>query len=234
MEVRLTPSTLPVGFTETTIVSGLSAPTAMEFAPDGRLFVLEQGGNVKLVHNDGTTWTALHLNTDSAVERGMLGIAFDPNFSSNHYVYLYYTNPNPGAAPWATGEHNQISRFTVDDSNPQQPVFTNEAPILDLNNLSSAGNHNGGAIHFGSDGMLYADVGDNLQTFTQGANTYRVSQTLSTLLGKQLRINVSEFNQGVAQRDDTTVGHLIPADNPFVGTASGINQLIYALGLRNP
>ena len=234
MEVRLTPSTLPAGFTETTVVSGLSAPTAMEFAPDGRLFVLEQGGNVKLVHNDGTTWTALHLNTDSAVERGVLGIAFDPNFSSNHYVYLYYTNPNPGAAPWATGEHNQISRFTVNDSNPQQPVFTNEAPILDLNNLSSAANHNGGAIHFGSDGMLYADVGDNMQTFTQGGNTYRVSQSLSDLLGKQLRIDVSQFNQGVAQRDDTTVGHLIPPDNPFVGTASGINQLIYVLGLRNP
>ena len=234
MEDRLTLSTLPAGFTETTVVSGLSAPTAMEFAPDGRLFVLEQGGNVKLVHNDGTTWTALHLNTDSAGERGVLGIAFDPNFSSNHYVYLYYTNPNPGAAPWATGEHNQISRFTVDDSNPQQPVFTNEAPILDLNNLSSATNHNGGAIHFGSDGMLYADAGDNVQTFTQGGNTYRVSQTLSDLLGKQLRIDVSQFNQGVATRDDTTVGHLIPANNPFVGTASGINQLIYVLGLRNP
>ena len=131
MEDRLALTTLPAGFTVTTIVSGLSAPTAMEFAPDGRLFVLEQGGDVKLVHNDGTTWTALHLNTDSAVESGLLGIAFDPNYNTNHYVYLYYTNPNPGAAPWATGEHNQISRFTVDDSNPQQPVFTNEAPILD-------------------------------------------------------------------------------------------------------
>ena len=82
--------------------------------------------------------------------------------------------------------------------------------------------------------MLYADAGDNVQTFTQGGNTYRVSQTLSDLLGKQLRINVAAFNSGVATRDDTTVGHLIPADNPFVGTATGINQLIYALGLRNP
>ena len=233
MEDRLTLLTLPAGFTETTVVTGLSAPTAMEFAPDGRLFVLQQGGDVKLVHNDGTTWTALHLSTDSAGERGVLGIAFDPSFSSNHYVYLYYTNPNPGAASWATGEHNQISRFTVDDSNPQQPVFTNEAPILDLNNLI-ASNHNGGAIHFGSDGMLYAVAGDNAQTFTQGGNTYRVSQTLSNLLGKQLRIDVGAFNRGVATRDDTAVGHLIPADNPFVGTASGINQLIYVLGLRNP
>jgi hypothetical protein len=147
---------------------------------------------------------------------------------------LYYTNPNPGAASWAAGEHNQLSRFTVDDTNPQQPVFTAEAPILDWNTLSAATNHNGGAIHFGLDGMLYADAGDNVQTFTQGGNTYRVSQTLNNLLGKQLRIDVGAFNSGAATRDDTTVGHLIPANNPFVGTAAGINQLIYALGLRNP
>jgi hypothetical protein len=82
--------------------------------------------------------------------------------------------------------------------------------------------------------MLYADAGDNAQTFTQGGNTYRVAQTLADLLGKQLRINVAQFNSGLATRDDTAVGHLIPPDNPFVGVATGINQLIYALGLRNP
>src|SRR5438477_11284210 len=64
LEDRLTLTALPTGFTESTVVAGLSAPTAMEFAPDGRLFVLEQAGNVKLVHNDGTTWTALQLATD--------------------------------------------------------------------------------------------------------------------------------------------------------------------------
>jgi len=234
MEDRVLLTTLPPGFTEARVVSGLSAPTAMEFAPDGRLFVLEQGGNVKLVRGDGTTSTALHLNVDSSGERGLLGIAFDPGFATNHFVYLYYTNPNPGAASWATGEHNQLSRFTINDTDPQNPILGNEAPILDWNNLSSATNHNGGAIHFGIDGKLYADAGDNVQTFTQGGNSYRVSQTLANLLGKQLRIDVSAFNSGVATRDDTAVGHLIPADNPFVNTASGINQLIYALGLRNP
>ncbi len=234
LEGRWTPTTLPSGFTAATVVSGLGSSTTMTFAPDGRLFVLEQGGNVELVRSDGTTWTALHLNVDAQGERGLLGIAFDPGFSTNHYVYLYYTNPNPGAAPWATEEHNQLSRFTVDDANPQEPTFVGEAPILDWNNLSDAMNHNGGAIHFGSDGMLYADAGDNAQTFTQGGNTYRVSQTLSDLLGKQLRINVAAFNSGLATRDDTTVGHLIPPSNPFVGTATGINQLIYVLGLRNP
>jgi glucose/arabinose dehydrogenase len=234
LEERWTPTNLPPGFSMTTVASGLSTSTTMEFAPDGRLFVLEQDGNVELVHGDGTTWTALHLNVDDQGERGLLGIAFDPAFETNHYVYLYYTNPNPGAAPWATGEHNQLSRFTVDDANSEQPVFTDEAPILDWNTLTAASNHNGGAIHFGSDGMLYADAGDNGQTFTQDGNTYRVSQTLSDLLGKQLRIDVAAFNSGLATRDDTQVGHLIPADNPFVGIASGINQLIFGLGLRNP
>jgi glucose/arabinose dehydrogenase len=234
LEGRWIPTTLPAGFTEAAVATALTEPTAMEFAPDGRLFVLEQTGNVELVREDGSTWTALHLNVDSQGERGLLGIAFDPSFASNHFVYLYYTNPNPGAAPWATGEHNQLSRFTVDDSDSSRPVFMNEAPILDWNTLVAATNHNGGAIHFGLDGMLYADAGDNTQTFTQGGNTYRVSQTLSNLLGKQLRINVLAFDLGIATRDDTRVGHLIPNNNPFVGTASGINQLIYALGLRNP
>ncbi|HZT83020.1 MAG TPA: PQQ-dependent sugar dehydrogenase, partial [Gemmataceae bacterium] len=231
----MTPIVLPSGFSDTLVASGLSNPTAMEFAPDGRLFVLEQAGNVKLVRSDGSTWTALHLSVDSAGERGLLGIAFDPNFATNHFAYLYYTNPGAGGASWATGEHNQLSRFTVNDSNPQQPAFASEAPILDWNNLSSATNHNGGAIHFGADGTLYADAGDNVQTFVgPDGNTYRVSQTLANLLGKQLRIDVSKFNSGVATRDDTAVGHLIPSNNPFVGQATGINQLIYALGLRNP
>src|SRR5262249_15625071 len=161
---RWTPTTLPQGFSMTTVASDIGPATTMEFAPDGRLFVLEQAGNVELVPSDGTTSTAPHLNVDSHGEPGVLRIAFDPAFETNHYVYLYYTNPNPGAAPWATGEHNQLSRFTVDDANPQQPVFTDEAPILDWNTLNSATNHNGGAIHFGIDGMLYADAGDNVQT----------------------------------------------------------------------
>jgi glucose/arabinose dehydrogenase len=235
LEDRLTPTTLLPGFSEATVASGISGPTAMDFSPDGRLWVLEQAGNVKLVHNDGTTFTALHLNVDSAGERGLLGIAFDPNFASNHFVYLYYTNPSAGTAYWATGVHNQISRFTVNDANPLQPTFTSEAAILDLNSLSSATNHNGGSIHFGLDGMLYADTGDNVQTFTgPDNNSYRVSQTLANMLGKQLRIDVSKFNSGAATRDDTTVGDLIPTSNPFVGKATGINQLIYVLGLRNP
>jgi glucose/arabinose dehydrogenase len=235
MEGRLTPAiTLPAGFTATTVASGVANPTAMDFSPDGRLFILDQSGNVDMVRSDGSLATALHLNVDFEGERGLLGIAFDPNFAMNHFVYLYYTNANPGARPESTGVHNQLSRFTVSDTDPQNPVFTNEAPILDWDNLIAATNHNGGAIHFGADGMLYADAGDNTQTFTLNGQTFRVSQTLNDLLGKQLRIDVANFNNGTAVRDDTTVGHLIPTDNPFVGVATGVNQLIYNLGLRNP
>lgn len=222
LEGRLVPSTsLPPGFIETTLTSGLSRPTSMTFSPDGRLFVLEQGGNVKLVQTGGSTFTALSLTVDSSGERGLLGMAFDPNYASNHYVYVYYTNPQAGGT--ATGVHNEIDRFTVNDTDPQHPVFGGQTPILDLNNLSSATNHNGGGMFFGTDGMLYVGVGEN-------ANPSN-SQTLGNLLGKYLRINVSGY-AGV--RDDTTVGHIIPPDNPFVGTAQGINQLIDALGLRNP
>src|SRR5262249_47950018 len=112
---------LPPGFTETTVVSGLNNPTNMEFSPDGRLFVLQQGGQVELVRANGTTFTALNLTVDFNGERGLLGIAFDPNYASNHFVYLYYTNPHAGGT--ATGEHNQLSRFTVNDSDPQHPTF---------------------------------------------------------------------------------------------------------------
>lgn len=234
LEGRVTPTTVPAGFSDVALTSGITNPTAMEIGPGNRVFALEQSGAVVLVRADGTLWTALQLNVDSQRERGLLGIAFDPGFVQNHYAYLYYTNPNAGPAPWASGAHNQISRFTVDDTTPQAPVFTNETPILDLDLLGTVTSHNGGAIHFGADGMLYAGVGDGVQSFTQGGQTYRVSQTLDSLLGKQLRIDVGAFNAGRAIRDDTTVGHLIPADNPFVGTATGINQLIYALGLRNP
>src|SRR5205809_540339 len=84
LEPRRLLTALPAGFNETTVVSGLPAPSAMEFSPDGRLFVLEQTGDVQLARPDGTAFTALHLNVDSSGERGLLGIAFDPGYASNH------------------------------------------------------------------------------------------------------------------------------------------------------
>jgi len=174
----------------------------MAFAPDGRLFVCQQGGQLRVVKTGSLLSTPfVSLTVDSSGERGLLGIAFDPNFATNHYLYVYYT---VATSPI----HNRVSRFTAAGDTA---VPGSEAIILELDNLSSATNHNGGAIHFGPDAKLYIGVGEN----ANGAN----SQTLSNLLGKMLRINA----------DGT-----IPTDNPFYNTAAGNNRAIWALGLRNP
>jgi glucose/arabinose dehydrogenase len=98
---------LPAGFTETLVANGLSRPTAMDFAPDGRLFVCLQGGQLRVIKNGTLLATPfVSLNVDSSGERGLLGVAFDPNFASNNFVYVYYTVPT---API----HNRVSRFTA-------------------------------------------------------------------------------------------------------------------------
>ncbi|MFL6591019.1 MAG: PQQ-dependent sugar dehydrogenase [Chthoniobacterales bacterium] len=196
-------ATLPSGFTETAFGGPLGgSPTAMAFAPDGRLFVCLQGGQLRVIKN-GTLLAApfVSISVNSSGERGLLGVAFDPNFNSNQFVYVYYTT---SAAPI----HNRISRFTASGD---VAAAGSELVLMDLDNLSTATNHNGGAIHFGPDGKLYAAVGENANS----AN----SQTLSNRLGKILRIN-----------PDGT----IPTDNPFFSTAAGANRSIWALGLRNP
>ncbi len=195
-------ASVPSGFTDTVFAGGLSNPTAMAFAPDGRLFVTQQGGALRVIKNGSLLATPfLTVTVDSAGERGLLGVAFDPAFATNQFVYVYYTATTPST-------HNRISRFTA---NGDVAVAGSEVVILELNNLSTATNHNGGAIHFGSDDKLYVGVGENANS----AN----SQSLSNLLGKMLRINA----------DGT-----IPTDNPFYNTANGVNRAIWATGLRNP
>ncbi|MBM3458006.1 MAG: hypothetical protein FJX77_05690 [Armatimonadetes bacterium] len=159
------------GFAETRIANGLSQPTSMQFAPDGRLFVCEQGGDVRIIKN-GALLPApfLRLDVDSRGERGLLGVAFDPDFVVNGFVYVYYTARTPAI-------HNRVSRFRAEGD----VAAAGETIILDLNNLTAAQNHNGGRIQFGPDGKLYVATGDN----TTGAN----SQNLTNLLGKLLRIN---------------------------------------------
>ena len=203
VSARAIAANLPTGFTEVQVGGNLSGSlTAMAFAPDGRLFVCQQGGQLRVIKNGVLLSTPfVSLTVDSSGERGLLGIAFDPNFTTNHYLYVYYT---VATSPI----HNRVSRFTAagDTAAPGSEIV-----ILNLDNLSSATNHNGGAIHFGPDGKLYIGVGEN----ANGAN----AQSLSNLLGKMLRINA----------DGT-----IPPDNPFYNTATGNNRAIWALGLRNP
>src|SRR5690349_19599160 len=198
-------ATLPTGFVETRIASGLSSPTAMAFAPDGRLFVTQQGGALRVIKNGALlSQPFLTLSVNSSGERGLLGIAFDPNFTSNGFIYVYYTTS-------ASPVHNRVSRFTASAANPDVVASGSEVQLLNLPALSSATNHNGGAIHFGTDGKLYIAIGDN-------ANSSN-SQPLTTTLGKVLRINADGS---------------IPSDNPFLSQTTGINQAIWARGLRNP
>ena len=157
-------ATVPTGFSETLVASGLSSPTAMQFAPDGRLFVAEQGGRLRVI-KDGVLLPTpfLTVTVSSVGERGLLGVAFDPQFATNQFVYVYYTATTPAI-------HNRISRFTA---NGDVAAAGSEKILLDLNNLSSATNHNGGALAFGPDGKLYAAVGEN----ANGAH----AQTLANL-----------------------------------------------------
>lgn len=173
LPAALPAATVPSGFTDSTIASGLSSPTAMEIAPDGRIFVSQQTGALRVIKNGVLLPTPfLTLSVNSSGERGLLGVAFDPNFASNRYVYVYYTTSTSPI-------HNRVSRFTASIPNPDV-AEAGETVLLDLENLSAT-NHNGGALHFGADGKLYIAAGEN----AVGSN----SQSFSNLLGKILRIS---------------------------------------------
>src|SRR5690242_9026133 len=99
-------STLPMGFAESLVAGGMPAPTAMAFAPDGRIFVCEKAGNLRVIQNGAllpTPFLTVSVNTDG--ERGLIGVAIDPNFATNNFIYIYYT-PSPEPV------HNRLSRFT--------------------------------------------------------------------------------------------------------------------------
>ncbi len=196
-------SALPSGFSRTAYITGITSgrATTMAFAPDGRLFIAEQDGALRVVKNGTLLATPfVTVATTANGERGLLGVAFHPQFATNGYVYLYYTSSSGGA-------HNRIVRYTASGD----VAAGGETVLVDLPGLTSATNHNGGALHFGPDGKLYVAVGDN----ATGSN----SQSMSTPFGKMLRFN-----------DDGT----IPTDNPFYGSTTGLNRAIWALGLRNP
>jgi glucose/arabinose dehydrogenase len=198
MSVQLCAQTFPAGFSRVQVAS-VSNPTVMAFAPDGRIFVAQQNGVLRVIKNGTLLATPfLQLTVNSSGERGLIGIALDPNFSTNQYVYLYYTLPD--------GSRNRISRFT---GNGDVVVPGSEVVVLNLDPLSSATNHNGGAMHF-KNGLLYVAIGEN----ANGAN----AQNLDTYHGKLLRINPNGS---------------IPAGNPYT-TGSEQRRRVWAHGLRNP
>ena len=223
-------TTLPDGFAEKLYGSGLTNPTSMAFAPDPcpssgtpvhRLFVCEQAGTVRVFRNGVLQAKPfLSVKTETCDERGLSGIVFDPNFATNHYVYVYYTIFASSDSSLPT--HNRLSRFTADPANPDVALAGSETPIMEMDTLNpNACIHNGGAMHFGPDGRLYIAVGNN------GVGAH--SQDYGTVLGKILRINPVPENPDGTNPDST-----FPTDNPFYQTTTGKNRAIYILGLRNP
>jgi len=165
-------ASLPEGFVERAVATGLAGPTAMAFAPDGRLFVCQQDGRLRVVKNGALLPEPfVTVAVDPQGERGLLGVALDPDFASNGFVYLYHTT---ATAP----RHNRIVRFTADGD---RAAPGSETLIFRLDDLGQALIHNGGAMHFGPDGKLYVAVGEN--------GVASNAQTLANLHGKMLRIN---------------------------------------------
>jgi glucose/arabinose dehydrogenase len=201
-------ATVPAGFTDALVASGLTWPTGIAVANDGRVFATEQSGALRVIKNGALLPTPFIKLTvkgqgGAANEEGLVGIALDPAFDTNGFLYVYYTVPSSGNV----ASHNRVSRFTA---NGDVVTSGSEKVLLEVPGPSS-GAHNGGAIHFGIDGKLYVAIGDH----SNSAN----GQSMTTIKGKLLRINA----------DGT-----IPNSNPFFNTATGQNRAIWALGLRNP
>ncbi|MEZ4858056.1 MAG: PQQ-dependent sugar dehydrogenase [Flavobacteriaceae bacterium] len=194
--------------------SGFSSSVDLQNAGDERLFVVEQEGIIKILNPDGSTNPTPFLNITAIVgaggERGLLGLAFHPEYANNGYFYVHYSD-NSG--------DTQISRFKVDSGNPDIADPNTEFQILNVNQPAS--NHNGGSIAFGPDGYLYIALGDG----GGGGDLDNNAQNLTLLLGKILRIDIDTPSGGN--------NYGIPPDNPFVSNTA-VRDEIWAIGLRNP
>ncbi|OAD91253.1 hypothetical protein A7A78_12790 [Aequorivita soesokkakensis] len=195
---------------------GFSDPLNLQHVNDDRLFVVEQGGKIKIIQGDGTVNPVPYLDISSIIssgnERGLLGLAFHPDYANNGYFYVNYTKPNGDT---------QVSRFSVDSGNPDLADENSELPIIGYAQPFS--NHNGGNLAFGPDGYLYISSGDG----GSGGDPGNRAQNIFELLGKLLRIDIDNPSGGN--------NYGIPADNPYAGNPDpGIKKEIWAYGLRNP
>ena len=150
-----------------TIAENLRVPWAMDFAPDGRIFFTQRGGEVFIIQDGIMHGPALNLDV-GFVEGGLLGIALDPHFEDNHYVYLYYTYSD------LLSTHNRVARYTEEGNK-----LADELTLID--GIPGGPVHDGGRIRFGGDGKLYVTTGD--------ASNPALAQDKSSLAGKILRIN---------------------------------------------
>lgn len=198
---------VPDGFVEEKVVQGITGAVALAIAPDGRIFVCEQTGTLRVVKGGQMLPESfVSLAVDSTWERGLIGVALDPRFPEEPYVYLHYIPSDPYP-------RHRISRFTArgDRAVPGSEKILFEGDDQRKVTSPVPAGHQGGALHFGPDGKLYFGLGDQ--------RTGAPAQSLDSILGKMLRIN-----------PDGT----IPPDNPFLDRTQGACRAIWAIGLRNP
>jgi glucose/arabinose dehydrogenase len=198
----------------TLFASGFVNPVNIQNAGDERLFVVEQNGRIKILNPDGTINANNFLDITSIVssggERGLLGLAFHPDYANNGFFYLNYTD-NSG--------DTQVSRFSVDADDPNLADPESELQLMNI--FQPYTNHNGGCIEFGPDGYLYIGMGDG----GSGGDPNNYAQNLMELLGKMLRIDVDNPDGGN--------NYGIPDSNPYVGDPDALDE-IWASGVRNP
>ena len=189
----------------------LGTPVGLENAGDDRLFIVDKFGTIEIIDTFGTAYPNPFLDISGQIttnsERGLLGLAFHPNYSTNGFFYVNYTDINGNTT---------ISRFSVSAGNPDLANTASEQILLTINQPFS--NHNAGDITFGPDGYLYITSGDG----GSGGDPLGNGQNTQTLLGKILRIDV-----------DGGSPYAIPPSNPFVGDPNVLDE-IWSYGLRNP
>ena len=224
------------------VAYGLTAPVALVEPPDGsgRLFVVDQVGLIRVIDADGSLRPAPFLDLRSRIvplmsafdERGLLGLAFHPNYASNGRFFVYYSAPLRPGAPAGFDHTSHISEFRV-SADPNRADPASERIILQVDEPQF--NHNGGTVLFGPDGDLYISLGDgggaddvglghveDWYAANAGGNGQDIQQNL---LGNILRVDV-----------DAASPYSIPPDNPFTATpgcSDGCDE-IFAYGLRNP
>ncbi|MDD5434091.1 MAG: PQQ-dependent sugar dehydrogenase [Nitrospira sp.] len=198
------------------IAGGFLNPTHITHAGDGsgRLFVVEQGGTIRIIENGKVLpvpFLDIRDRVESGGEKGLLSVAFHPRYKENGLFYVDYTTSLSG------GLYTHISRFRRKDHNHAAP----ESEVVLLRIKQPYSNHNGGQVAFGPDGYLYIGMGDG----GSADDPYGNGQNTAVLLGKLLRIDVDH--------EETPRHYAIPKDNPFAGKKAGREE-IWAYGLRNP
>jgi glucose/arabinose dehydrogenase len=198
-------------------ITGISSPVDIVNAGDGtnRIFIVERAGTIKVYSSAFTllgTFLTMSGNFTTGGERGLLSIAFHPDYENNRYFFVYYTNGAGGV---------NVDRFQTQFSNPNAADFSTRTNIMSFTKPVVYGNHNGGKLNFGPDGNLYFALGDSGSSGDPG----NLAQNGNSYWGKMMRINVDNFT--------TSPYYTVPAGNPYTSDPAVLDE-IWSIGLRNP